>query len=144
MTRSPTQLGRGLEIEDLPRPDPADDERVGGWMLMYELLARTAGSSPQNCARLIESLPMLTRDEANIEDVLKCEGDDVADAARYGFKSRMAPRLSNHTGRDAELAYQSERLAAANPTSRAIWMRKLESDSRRRMRPAAAPRRWHV
>jgi hypothetical protein len=138
------QLGRGLEMEHLPRPDPADDERVGGWMLMYELLREDAWIITANCEQLLETLPTLTRDEANVEDVLKCDGDDVADSARYGIKSRMAPRLSNHTGRDAELAYQSERLAAADPTSRAIWMRKLESDSRRRMRPAAAPRRWHV
>jgi len=134
------QLGRGLELEGLPRPDPADDDRVGGWMLMYELLAQDRWIVTQNCAGLIESLPVLTRDEANIEDVLKYEGDDVADAARYGLKSRMEP------GRMPLALRNAERITAVDATSRAIWMRKLEAEARRGAgtHGVPAPRRWRL
>jgi hypothetical protein len=138
------QLGRGLELEHLPLPDPADDERIGGWMLMYELLREDAWIITTNCEQLLETLPTLTRDPNFMEDILKCDGDDVADAARYGIKSRMAPRLSNYSGVEAELARRGERITAQDATSRAIWMRKLEAESRRRFRPASIPRRWRV
>jgi len=36
-------------------------------------------------------LPTLTRDPENVEDTLKCDGDDSADAARYGLKSALEP-----------------------------------------------------
>src|SRR2546422_9997633 len=32
------QMGDVLAAAGLPRPSPADDDRVGGWMLMYQLL----------------------------------------------------------------------------------------------------------
>ena len=32
------QLGDGLAAAGLPRPTPADNDRVGGWMLMYQAL----------------------------------------------------------------------------------------------------------
>ncbi len=34
---------------------------------------------------------MLTRDPVNVEDCLKCDGDDPADSARYGLKSALEP-----------------------------------------------------
>jgi terminase large subunit-like protein len=138
------QLARGFELEHLPRPDPADDERVGGWMLMYELLRTDKWLITKNCENLIESLPTLTRNEANIEDILKCEGDDVADSARYGIKSRLDPRRTALSGIEANIAARAERIATDDPTSRAIWMRKLEADSRRRPGGVVAPRRWHL
>jgi hypothetical protein len=132
------QIGRGLEMEGLPRPNPADDERVGGWMLMYELLQQDAWLITSNCVQLIDSLPTLTRDERDLEDVLKCEGDDVADAARYGIKSRLEP------GRAPFAARIAEKITAVDPTSRAIWLKKLEGEARRKPNSTAAPRRWHV
>jgi hypothetical protein len=138
------QLARGLEMEGLPRPDPADNDRVGGWMLMYEMLREDAWFITQNCEQLIESLPTLTRDEDNIEDVLKCAGDDVADAARYGIKSRLDPRHSPHAGFAAQLARRGERITAEDPTSRAIWMRQVEADARKKQFGVAAPRRWRL
>jgi hypothetical protein len=138
------QLARGLEMEGLPRPDPADNDRVGGWMLMYEMLREDAWLITRNCAQLIESLPTLTRDEHNIEDVLKCAGDDVADAARYGIKSRLDPRHSPHAGYAEQVMRRGERISAEDPTSRAIWMRQVEAEARRKRGGAPAPRRWRV
>ena len=138
------QLARALDLEGLPHPEPADNDRVGGWMLMYELLREDAWLITENCTQLIETLPTLTRDTENIEDVLKCAGDDVADAARYGIKSRMDPTRGPYSGAAAEIARRSERIVAEDPTSRAIWMRKAEADSRRKTPYARAPRRWRM
>jgi hypothetical protein len=138
------QLARGLEMEGLPRPDPADNDRVGGWMLMYEMLREDAWLITRNCVQLIESLPTLTRDEHNIEDVLKCAGDDVADAARYGIKSRLDPRHSPHAGFAEQVMRRGERISAEDPTSRAIWMRQVEAEARRKRGGAPAPRRWRI
>src|SRR6185295_14164258 len=69
------QIGDILAQNGLPRPVPADDDRIGGWMLMYQMLESGQWVIAENCARLIECLPSLTRDPANVEDVLKCTGD---------------------------------------------------------------------
>jgi hypothetical protein len=144
------QLGQGLAAEHLPRPDPADDERVGGWMLMYELLRTDKWIITKNCSKLIESLPILTRNEANIEDIRKTDGDDVADSARYGIKSRLDPRRTSLSGLDANIAARAERISTEDPTSRAIWLRKIEADSRKPGGPGrkhfgvSAPRRWKI
>ncbi|MBS1842423.1 MAG: hypothetical protein JSS69_17230 [Acidobacteria bacterium] len=81
------QLGDVLVSNGLPRPAPADDDRVGGWQWMYQLLENDAWMITENCAKLIEGIPLLVRDDRRIEDVRKMDGDDAADAARYGIVS---------------------------------------------------------
>ena len=130
------QLGQGLQMENLPRPDRADDDRVGGWMLMYELLRQNRWLITDNCSHLVETLPILTRNEKNVEDVLKTDGDDAADAARYGLKSRMQP------GNAPVVMQKIEKITAADTTSRAIWMRKVEAEANRPARAVKVPRRW--
>ena len=77
-----------------PRPTPADDDRIGGWMLMYQMLDAEEWLITDNCVELIRTLPTLVRDSARVEDVEKMDGDDAADAARYGLKSRYAAERS--------------------------------------------------
>jgi hypothetical protein len=81
------QLGEVLAANGLPRPAPADDDRVGGWQFMYQLLESDAWLITENCAKLIDCLPQLVRDERRMEDIRKVDGDDPADAARYGLVS---------------------------------------------------------
>ena len=81
------QLGDVLVANGLPRPAPADDDRVGGWQWMYQLLENNAWVITENCSKLIECLPLLVRDDRYIEDIRKMDGDDPADAARYGLVS---------------------------------------------------------
>jgi phage terminase large subunit len=130
------QLGDVLAQNDLPRPVPADDDRIGGWMLMYQMLESGQWVIAENCARLIECLPTLTRDPANVEDVRKMDGDDPADSARYGLKSRIAP------GRVPIEQRVAQRVTAVDPTSRAIWTQKLLADERALRRAAPIPHRW--
>ena len=81
------QLGDVLVANGLPRPAPADDDRVGGWQWMYQLLENDAWVITENCTKLIEGIPLLVRDDARVEDVRKMDGDDAADAVRYGLVS---------------------------------------------------------
>ncbi len=76
------QLGDVLVSNGLPRPAPADDDRIGGWQLMYQLLESNAWLITEDCVKLIECIPQLVRDERRREDIRKVEGDDPADAAR--------------------------------------------------------------
>jgi phage terminase large subunit len=73
----------------LPSPQRADDDRVGGWMLMREMLERGELRIGTNCEKLIATLPQMRCDETKVEDCMKFDGDDAADAARYALKSRL-------------------------------------------------------
>ncbi|HEU0367970.1 MAG TPA: terminase family protein, partial [Candidatus Acidoferrum sp.] len=70
------QLGEVLTATGLPRPAPADDDRIGGWQRMYQLLESDAWLITENCAKLIDCIPQLVRDAARVEDIRKVDGDD--------------------------------------------------------------------
>ncbi|MGA9883611.1 MAG: phage terminase large subunit [Candidatus Acidiferrales bacterium] len=135
------QMGDVFAAAGFPRPIPADDDRVGGWMLMYQMLDAGEWLLTENCIELIRTLPNLVRDTARIEDVEKMDGDDPADAARYGLKSRYANR---HAGQrrpplDDRLA---ARVLSPDPTIRAIQARKAQIDETHGARPVSFFRRW--
>jgi len=137
------QLSEVLEKAGLPPPVPADNDRIGGWMLLYQLLESGGWLIADNCQELVRTLPLLTRDESNVEDVLKMDGDDPADAARYGLKSRLRP------GREPLEQRIAERLTAADPTVRAIQIQRALAEEKRIAQPVprpgrsgASPRRW--
>jgi phage terminase large subunit len=157
------QLGDVLAANGLPRPAPADDDRIGGWQWMYQLLESDAWVITDNCAKLIECLPQLVRDTSRIEDIRKVDGDDAADAARYGLVSggRLAgvgpafvparagqappfhpppgtPRFVPGMPLDEQIARQ---ISATDPTSRAIHTQRLEAEARKQFRPKPLPRR---
>src|SRR5712692_5745188 len=157
------QLGDVLVANGLPRPAPADDDRVGGWQLMYQLLESNAWVITDNCAKLIECIPQLVRDDRRQEDIRKVDGDDPADAARYGLVSggRLAgvgpafvpsragqappfnpPGSAPHFVTGMPLGEQIARqVTAEDPTSRAIHYQRLESEAKKFFRPKPLPRR---
>jgi hypothetical protein len=130
------QMGDVFTAAGLPRPVPADDDRVGGWMLMYQMLDAGEWVLTENCIELIRALPNLVRDPARIEDIEKMDGDDPADAARYGLKSRYAV----HRGGERRMPL-ADRLAAralsADPTIRAIQARKAQIEETRGVGPVS-------
>ncbi len=158
------QLGDVLVANGLPRPAPADDDRVGGWQWMYQLLENDAWVITENCVKLIDGIPLLVRDERRIEDVRKMDGDDAADAARYGLVSgaRLAglhalaaddappgglgtqgsgePHFVHGMPLGEQIARQ---VSATDPTSRAIHYQRLEGEANKFLRPKALPRRRH-
>jgi hypothetical protein len=161
------QLGEVLAASGLPRPAPADDDRIGGWQLMYQLLESDSWLITENCAKLIDCIPQLVRDTARVEDIRKVDGDDPADAARYGLVSggRLAgvgAALSGHAGLAPLRAGQppplnspgarfvtgmplgeqiARQISATDPTSRAIHSQRLETEAKRQFRPKPLPRR---
>ena len=85
------QMGDVFAAAGFPRPIPADNDRIGGWMLMYQMLDANEWLLTDNCIELIRTIPNAGRVMARIEDIEKMEGDDPADAARYGLKSATPP-----------------------------------------------------
>jgi len=149
------QVGDVLEQNGLPRPTHADDDRVGGWQLMYQLLESDDWIIADNCRELIECLPALVRDDRKVEDVRKVAGDDAADAARYGLVSGVryagfgahsrapgagqAPpdKFSAASARfvpGVPLDVQIEKqITAQDPTSRAIHRQRLQAEAKRQL-----------
>jgi len=157
------QVGDVLAVNGLPRPAIADDDRIGGWQYMYQLLESNAWIVTENCTKLIECIPTLVRDTARVEDIRKMDGDDPADSARYGLVSggRIAgvaaafapsragqppplkpPGSGAHFVTGMPLGEQiSRQISATDPTSRAIHSQRLESEARKQFRPKPLPRR---
>ena len=161
------QLGDVLAQNGLPRPALADDDRIGGWQLMYQLLERDAWVITENCAKLIECIPQMVRDNRRVEDIRKVEGDDPADAARYGIvpgaryagvgaSASGGPRAGQtpppyFPGSGAKfvggmpLGEQIARqVTAQDPTSQAIHFQRLESEAHKQLGAHRLPkRRWN-
>ncbi len=125
------QMGQVLAAAGFPRPIRADNDRVGGWMLMYQMLAGDEWRITDNCAELVRVLPVLTRDGSRVEDIVKMDGDDAADAARYGLKSRAR---TAHPPLAQRLA---EQVTATDPTIRAIQARKAWIEEQKRSSPVS-------
>ncbi len=157
------QLGEVFVANGLPRPTPADDDRIGGWQFMYQLLESNAWVVTENCTKLIDCIPTLVRDSTRDEDIRKMDGDDPADSARYGLVSggRIAgvatafvpsragqPPPLHPPGSGARfvtgmpLAEQIARqISATDPTSRAIHSQRLEAEARKQLAPKKFPHR---
>lgn len=133
------RLGDALVAAGFPRPVPADNDRVSGWMLMYEMLEADEWQIADSCPKLIRTLPELVRDTVNVEDIAKREGDDAADAARYGLKTRASGKVPKPP-REQEI---HARVTSDDPTIRAIQARKAELEVPATNRPVFAPSsRW--
>jgi hypothetical protein len=117
------QMGNIFVAVGLPRPSPADNDRVGGWMLMYQMLEADEWLITENCVELIRTLPNLVRDNVRVEDIAKMDGDDTADAARYGLKSRQSHVSAENAPYEQRLA---ARVTSSDPTIRAIQARKAQ------------------
>jgi phage terminase large subunit len=119
----------------LPHCAPADNDRVGGWMLMYQLMQNECWVISEACPRLIETLPMMTRDmEKNPEDCQKVDGDDPPDAARYGLKSKLSPGRKPVSLRVAERV-EALHIPADNPTATMMMAAKISAEERKKGKP---------
>jgi hypothetical protein len=125
------QMGDVFAGAGLPRPVPADDDRVGGWILMYQMVDAGEWVLTENCIELIRTRPNLVRDPARIEDIEKMDGDDSADAARYGLKSRYAVHRGGERRMPLANYEHSRNLAADYPDA-------LQGCAGRRKRPTTA------
>lgn len=137
------QMGDVFAAAGFPRPVPADNDRVGGWMLMYQMLDAGEWLLTENCIELIRTIPNLVRDTARIEDIEKMDGDDPADAARYGLKSRYGRRDASAAARLPFAQRLTALVTSADPTVRAIQARKAQLEESRRSQPVSFLHRRH-
>jgi hypothetical protein len=86
------EMGEVLAAKGLPWPSRADTDRVGGWSLMHQLFRSDMWTISDACPALIEAIPLLQRDEKDVEDVASSPVDHAPDSARYGLKTYLAPR----------------------------------------------------
>ena len=75
---------------------PADNARIPGWQRVRETLAPGPDGEPalqifETCKNLIRTLPLLTYDAHDAEDVSDTCEDHAPEALRYGLMSRPRP-----------------------------------------------------
>ena len=84
------RLGDSLRLFDIPRPERANNDRVGGWTCVGTLLDTETLIFLDTCRDSIESIPKLQRDPKHLEDAIK-EGNelhlDVCEMIRYACMS---------------------------------------------------------
>lgn len=91
------ELAEALLKYGLPAPEKADRDRIGGAVLMYQLLESNLWVVTSDCPKTAKAMKTRQRDPDRPEDVLKTEDDldDVYDCNRYGLKTRVeAPEES--------------------------------------------------
>jgi len=152
------QMGDVFRRHGLPAPESADDDRIGGWRLMYNGFRQTcalrgaivdeerAKQGPlllvsANCPQVISAMPLLTRDNIHpgrLEDVLKTNTlhDDVGDCLRYGYKSMQNPE----SRAPREVRMQEIFDTYQEPNARAMAFRRFEAEERSRNRVRRGPR----
>lgn len=110
---------------NLPDPTQADNDRVGGALLLQQLFGESRLMISKNCQKLIECIPLCQRDTSDggdPEDVDKFDGDDPYDSLRYGVKTR--PRMV----RVPDEVLLSKRITASDPHSRHMQMRIAQAE----------------
>jgi hypothetical protein len=101
------EMSDKLAENGLPRCLRANDRRVDGAVFMYNLLDAGDWVILDYCPLLIKALETRVRDEKNLEDVLKVDGDqldDAYDGARYGLLSMLKEKQKPEELRVAEHA----------------------------------------
>src|ERR1039458_9652158 len=161
------EIGDQLSPFGLPRPIPADNDRAGGYLLMYALLYNTKmrgkadplseimvrGKAATDtvwlitteCPELLNSIPLLMRDPKKIDDVLKTDQSqarveqDCGDTGRYFIKSWLNPRQQAPLDVRAKDFWDS--MPAGTPDevqARAMAMIKFEHDNKATKRRASS------
>lgn len=131
----PELMGDVFVEAGMPRPTPADNDRQGGWMLMYQLLKNDCWMISEACPTLIMNLPAMTRDYPDHpEDCKKVDGDDPSDSARYGLKSKLSP------GRKPVSVRVEERVALLNvpednPTATMMLTARIAAEEKKKFKP---------
>ena len=113
------QMSEALIKRGLPGCAAADNDRVGGWNLMYQLLEMDQWMIRDTCPMAITSLPLLVRDAPEkVEDVRKTDSlaDDIGDGLRYGLKSYLEPRKVPR-----EVLHQEKVANLVDPVVRAFY-----------------------
>jgi len=116
-------IGNEMHVHGMPYPVLADNDRVGGARLMYQMLKNGYWKICRDtCPKLVQCLPTLIRDPNKLEDVLKVDatdgvlGDDAYDGARYGLKSYLRSRE-----KPEEVKHQEKLQSMQDPHARFLY-----------------------
>jgi hypothetical protein len=101
----------------MPEPTPADNDRVNGWQALASGFQHGKLLISPDCPELIRTLQGLVRDPRRPNDVQKVDGDDLPDAARYGW---MTKRRSVREPLEIRAARE---VCAVDPNERAMQER---------------------
>jgi hypothetical protein len=110
----------------------ANDDRKGGWMLLYQMLRDGELVIASHCEKTRDMLMSRVRDPKKFGDVLKIAGDpldDVADSLRYAV---MTWRTIAVKPREEKV---QEVMQGLDPTSAMIALRRFESTERAANQP---------
>lgn len=132
------ELGDVVSQYGIPRPRRAimgPGTKVPGLQLMYQMLKTGYWKITKDCPDLIESLPLLVRDDSNPEDVADHPRDHSPDSARYGLTSYPREAREPVELRAARL------VTSKDPTARAIQGMKAEAMIRKAKQPVRFPTR---
>jgi terminase large subunit-like protein len=134
------QMGEVFRANKMPAPTRAPRNPVAGALLIYELMRCEDILIDRSCRKLIDCLPMVTRDEVKQEDTVKFEGDDPYEAYKYGLQGRYG----SYEGQAPLEDRVNEKVKAAeftDTTSEMIFRRKWEQEEKRKMAPVKFARR---
>lgn len=131
------QLSDYLEAKGMPRCTLANNKRVAGWMLWYQLMQTDMWSCDPSCRVLIDTLPNASRgdvDDGKAEDIVKVNvdgasgsyGDDSWDSVRMGLLSRLEP------GQPPLAVRVEERVKNLDYTSRQHFIPRILREEQRR------------
>lgn len=137
------QMNRVFRDRDFPMAGMADNDRIGGWTLLYDLLRKNEWIITSNCTRLIETLPAAARDEVKVEDIVKFDsnergegGDDPIDSVRYGLKSRLKNRAV-----PVDVLVSKRVEGIVDMSQRMLQLRRIKAEEERKSRATIPPRR---
>lgn len=130
------QINEVLAACDLGAIDGSND-RVGGWQLMYQMLARGQWLIADTCPLLISAIPSRVHDPKRPGDLLKVGGDpldDAMDSARYGLYSWITVSEKPH---ELVMREAMRPLAdAGDMTSASIRCAQMQAEAQYAGRPA--------
>lgn len=123
------EFSRALGRHDLPgllkaSGSASRPERVRGAVMIYEDFANNDFFILDTCSQLANALPLLTRDEDDIEDVLKTDtlADDIFDSLKHGILSVSLPR-----SKPIEEVVAAQASEISDPLSRWLFLTKAKS-----------------
>ena len=119
----------------------ATTDRVGRATLLYHLIKTRQFVILDTCPETIKALPQCTRDEDNLEDVLKVDtkGDDVYDSVALGLFGELGTRPKPQEEKDHEKVESIEDSSAKFLMRYRLTQERNKRESRWEERP---PESW--
>lgn len=116
----------------LPRCSEANDARVDGAVMMYNLIDSGEWVILETCQVLITAIQTRVRDEIKLEDVQKTDDelDDAYDGSRYGLLSMLKEK-----GKPEEVKLQEKLATIEDPIARIIYAYKHKMEQEGKDQP---------